>query len=72
MFAFFDYIIDLVSFIILFVVRTFEALINFFVMIGSGIEFVVSTVLFLPPFCQGAIMSVMGISILFLLLFNRK
>ena len=64
MFKFFSFIGDVIGFIVDFVVNIAESFTAIYEHIVGGIGFVVTTVGFLPPFCQGALLAIVGISIL--------
>lgn len=64
MFQFFEFIGSLIGFIIDFVVNIFNSFMSLYDRVVQGIGFVVATIGFLPPFCQGAIFAIIGISIL--------
>lgn len=63
MFKFFDYITDICTMLLDFIVSTIVEMFNFLVMIRNGIGFGVTTVAMLPPFCRGAILSIIAIAV---------
>lgn len=64
MFKFFDFILQLIEYVIYFFVTVVDSVVMFFKHIISGITFITETIAFLPPFCRGAILAVIGVSIL--------
>lgn len=68
MFKFFDFLSTLFTNIVYFVVAVIESVVNFFGHIVKGISFLVETIAMLPPFCMGALLAIMGISIVTMLI----
>ena len=68
MFKFFDFISTLFTNIVYFFVAVIESVVNFFGHIVKGISFMVETIAMLPPFCMGALIAIMGISIITMLI----
>lgn len=64
MFKFFEVIGEFIVFISDMTVNIFQSAIELIARIAHGIQFVFATVGYLPPFCQGAIFAIIGISIL--------
>lgn len=67
MFEFFGFIIDLLEYIIYYVVTLVNSVVVFLKQIVLGITFVFQTIAFLPPFCRGIIYSIVGVSIITLI-----
>ena len=63
MFQFFDYITDVIGMLFDMIVSTLVEMFNFLVMIRNGISFGVTTVAMLPPFCRGAILTIIAIAV---------
>lgn len=64
MFKFFEFILQLIEYIIYFVITVIDSVVLFFKHIISGIAFLLETISFLPPFCRGALLAVLGVSII--------
>ena len=64
MFKFFEVIGDIIVFRSDMTVNLFESAIELISRISHGLQFVYATVGYLPPFCQGAILAIVGLSIL--------
>ena len=67
MFEFFGFILDLLEYIIYYVVTLINSVVVFLKQIVQGIGFVFQTIAFLPPFCRGIIYSIVGVSIITLI-----
>lgn len=68
MFQFFKFIGDVIEYIIYYFFTLVESVINFFGHLFKGISFLITTVGFLPPFCRGALLAIIGISLIALLI----
>lgn len=68
MFKFFEFIANSIEFVFKLVNNLFNSAVSLLTTITSGIGFAVSAIGFLPPFCQGAIFAIIGVSILALTL----
>ena len=64
MFTFFEFIGNALEFVFELVNNLFNSAVTLLKTVASGITFAVSAIGFLPPFCQGAIFAIIGISIL--------
>ena len=63
MFKFFDYITDAIGMLFDIIVSTLVEMFNFLVMIRNGIGFGLTTIAMLPPFCRGAILTIIAIAV---------
>ena len=68
MFEFFDFLIGIVQNIILFIANLVQSVVTFFTQISEGYKFVMSVIAYLPPFCQGALLAIVGLSLLAMIL----
>lgn len=68
MFEFFDFLIGVVQNLILFVANLVQSVVTFFAQISEGYKFVMAVVAYLPPFCQGALLAIVGLSLLAMIL----
>lgn len=64
MFKFFEFIVNLINNIADAFANLVQSVITFFGQIFSGLAFLTETVGYLPPFCQGFLLAVIGVSIL--------
>lgn len=63
MFQFFDYITNVIGMLWDILITTLTEMFNFLVMIRNGIGFGITTIAMLPPFCKGAILTIISISV---------
>lgn len=63
MFQFFDYITNVIGMLWDILVSTITEMFNFLVMIRNGVSFGMMTITMLPPFCKGAILTIISIAV---------
>ncbi len=68
MFQFFDTIIGFITTLVNVIVSAVEGFIHFTVQMLKGINFLISTIAWLPPFCRGFLFSLVAVCILSALL----
>lgn len=68
MFQFFEFLSSVVSWIFTLFQTVFEAVGTFIGFIGEAFVFSVSALEYLPPFCTGALLCILGISLVTMLL----
>lgn len=68
MFKFFDFISTLISTVIGFIEHTIQSVFVFIGQIVTGITFLTNTILNLPPFCQGFLLTIVSVSVIAMLI----
>lgn len=68
MFEFFGAITEIIKTLIYYFLTLIQSVIQFIEHLVKGINFVVQTIGWLPPFCRGALLAIVGISIVTMLI----
>lgn len=68
MFEFFDTILRLIGVFIHYIITTVQSFVQLLNHAVDGMQFLVTSIAYLPPFCRGAFVCIIGISVLMLIL----